>query len=181
VRALLAVSVLFTVANELPFIAYGAWLAGSFNLSVSSVGLASIVVGLAEAVAELGTTQITDRLGKRRSILVGLLGLAASLAALPMLAGLGLAGALAGVALMMLTFEFGIVSLLPLATELAPEARASTMSLTMTAFSLGRIGGAIAGGWLWAQTQSIARSTAAGAVCALLAALVLVRTLPDIE
>ena len=41
---------------------------------------------------------------------------------LPSMAQMGLIPALTGVALVMLTFEFGIVSLLPLATELAPEA-----------------------------------------------------------
>ncbi|MEE9617049.1 MAG: hypothetical protein V3T90_08590 [Anaerolineae bacterium] len=49
----------------------------------------------AEASAELGTTVITDRLGKRRSVLMGILGLVASLALLPWLSGLGLAATLA--------------------------------------------------------------------------------------
>jgi predicted MFS family arabinose efflux permease len=74
----------------------------------------------------------------------------------------------------MFTFEFGIVSLLPLATELAPEARATLLSLTVTAFSLGRIAGATTGGWLWqGQAGGIALNAWVGAGCALVAALLM--------
>jgi predicted MFS family arabinose efflux permease len=80
----------------------------------------------------------------------------------------------------MLTFEFGIVSLLPLATELTPGARATFMSLNVTAFSLGRIAGAVIGGWLWqSQAESIAVNAAAGAACALLAALLMTRGMAE--
>jgi predicted MFS family arabinose efflux permease len=173
VLVLLATSFLFTSAIEIPFIVYGAWLETSFGLSLSTLGLASTVVGVAEAAAEFGTAVIADRLGKKRSVLVGLLGLAASLVALPWLSRLGLAAALAGVMLMLLNFEFGIVSLMPLATELAPEARASLFSLAVTAFSLSRVLAALVGGWLW-QWHSIALNAGVGALCALVGALLLV-------
>jgi predicted MFS family arabinose efflux permease len=180
VVALLLTGLLFTVAIEVTFIIYGAWIETVFGLNVSALGVASIVVGLAEATAEFGAAAITDRLGKRRSVLVGILGLAASLIALPWLSGFGLTAALIGVALMMLTFEFGVVSLLPLATELTPEARASLLALTLTAFGLARILGAFIGGWLW-QWQSIALHAGLGAVCALIAAFLLARGLTEIE
>jgi len=168
---LLCISLLISMALEIPFIVYGAWLETAFGLSLGALGLASVVVGLAEATAELGTTAFTDRLGKKRSVLLGLLGLAASLVALPSLAQLGLAGALGGVVLVMLTFEFGIVSLMPVATETAPDARATMISLNITAFSLGRMVGAVAGGWLWEWWDAgIALNAFVGAGVALLAA-----------
>ncbi|MBN1660283.1 MAG: MFS transporter [Anaerolineae bacterium] len=167
---LLLTSLMLTMAQEIPFIVYGAWLESSFGLSLSTLGLASIVVGVVEAVAELGTTVFTDRLGKQRSVLLGLAAMAAGLALLPVAAGQGLVPALAGFALVTVAFEFGIVSLIPLATELVPEARASLLSLNVTAFSLGRMGGAVVGGWLWSWgLEGIAPHAAAGAVCALLA------------
>jgi predicted MFS family arabinose efflux permease len=172
VVSLLLTSFLLSMAIEVPFIVYGAWLEEEFGLSITALGFASIIVGLAEASAEIGTTLVTDRLGKRRSVLLGLLGLAASLAVLPWLSQHGLAAALAGVVLMVLTFEFGIVSLLPLATELAPNRRASLLSLNVGAFSLGRILGATLGGLLW-QWHNIAWHAALGVSCALLAALAL--------
>jgi predicted MFS family arabinose efflux permease len=71
----------------------------------------------------------------------------------------------------MLFFEFAIVSLLPLVTQLVPEQRASLLSLNATAFSLGRIAGAAAGGLLWQwQAEGIAVNATAGAICALAAA-----------
>jgi len=172
VVVLLLTSLLLTLAIEIPFIVYGAWLESTFGLSLTTLGLASTVVGLSEAAAEFGTTVITDRLGKRRSVLVGLLGLAASLVALPWLSRMGLTAALAGVAFMLLMFEFGLVSLMPLVTELAPDARATLLSLNITAFSLSRTLGALIGGWLW-QWQSILLHTGVGVACALAAALLL--------
>jgi predicted MFS family arabinose efflux permease len=173
VVCLLLTSFLQILAIEIPFIVYGAWLEAAFGLSLTTLGLASTVVGLADATAELGTTVITDRLGKRRSVLVGLLGLTVSLVALPWISRLGLAAALAGVALMLLTFEFGVVSLLPLVTEVAADARASLTSLNLTASSLSRILAALIGGWLW-RWQSIALHAGLGAACALTAAFLFV-------
>jgi predicted MFS family arabinose efflux permease len=170
VLAFLLTNAFLIAAIEIPFIVYGAWLETTYGLSIGALGLASIVVGLAEAAAELGTTVVTDRLGKKRSVTIGLTGLAASLIALPWLSRLGLAGALASVAAMMLTFEFGMVSLLPLATELAPEARASMISLYVTVSSLSRMLGTLTGGWLW-QWENIALHAGVGIVCALLAVL----------
>jgi predicted MFS family arabinose efflux permease len=173
VVAVLLVSLLLEMALEIPFVVYGAWMETSFGLGLSSLGLASLVVGLAEASAELSATLLTDRWGKRRSLLAALLGLAVSLALLPVLARLGLVAALAGVALAVLTFEFGFVSFLPLATEVVPEARATLLSLAVTASSLGRMAGALGGGWLWqGPTQGITWHAVAGVACALLAVLV---------
>jgi predicted MFS family arabinose efflux permease len=181
VRILLLTSLFLTLANEIPFIVYGAWLETAFGLSLSALGMASILVGLAEAAAEIGTTVITDRLGKRRSVLTGLLGFAASLVLLPWLSDQGLVAALTGVVLMLITFEFAIVSLIPLATELTPNARASLLSLNLTAFSLGRILGAAAGGWLWQWQEDITLHAIIGATCALIAALLLHWGMRDIE
>jgi predicted MFS family arabinose efflux permease len=174
VPPMLVVGVLLTFAIELPFIVYGAWLEQAFGLSLTGLGLASIAIGVAEATAELGSTVLTDRIGKRRSVLAGLLGLAGTLALLPWLAGLGLASAMAGMVLVVLSFEFAIVSVIPLATELVPEARGSFLSLNVTAMVLGRMLGSIAGGWLWQrQIGGITLQAYAGAGLSLAALLVM--------
>jgi predicted MFS family arabinose efflux permease len=54
VIVLLLFSLLITMAQEIPFIVYGTWLETSFGLGLSTLGAASIVVGLAEAAAEVG-------------------------------------------------------------------------------------------------------------------------------
>ena len=174
VLPMLAVGVLLAFAIELPFIVYGAWLEAAFGLSLSSLGLASIAIGLAEAVSELGTTVLTDRIGKRRSVLAGLLGLSVALAVLPWLAGFGLAAAMTGMVLVVLTFEFAIVSIIPLATELVPDARASFLSANVTAMVFGRMLGSVTGGWLWQnQVGGIALQAFLGAGLGLAAFLVM--------
>jgi predicted MFS family arabinose efflux permease len=165
---------------EIFLIVYGAWFETAFTPSPSELGIVSGVVGLAEAGAELSTTVITDRLGKRRSVLVGLSGLAISLAILPLLSRLGQTGALVGIALILVTFEFGLVSFIPLTTELAPDARASLLSLNVMISSLGRVLGAQVGGWLW-RWESIGLHMAAGIVCMLVAAAMLLWGVPEIE
>lgn len=174
VVVILLVSSLFTFSIETPFIVYGAWLEDTFGLQLGALGLASAVIGIAEAVAEFGTAVITDRLGKERSVVAGMLGLAGSLVLLPWLPAYGLAAALGGVVLMMLTFEFGLVSLLSLATEVAPDARAALLSFVVTAFSLGRLIGGPLGGWLWKVQPNIAYQAGLGIVCSLAASALLV-------
>jgi len=135
---------LIILANEVTFIVYGAWMESRFGLSVVALGLASIVIGLAEAVGEFGSAAFVDRLGKRRAVLIGLVISALTYGALPML-GQRLEWATGGLALLFVAFEFTIVSLLPLISELAPSARATTMSANIAAMTLARMIGSISG------------------------------------
>ena len=90
---------------------------------------------------------LSDRLGKRRTIALGVGLSTLAYLALPAL-GSTLPGALAGLFLVYLTFEFAIVATLPLMTELMPLARASVMSANIAGTSLGRMLGALLGGVL---------------------------------
>ena len=182
VLPMLVTGTLMTFAVELPFIVYGAWLEEAFGLSLTSLGLASVAIGVAEATSELGTTFLTDRFGKRRSILAGLLGLAGGLALLPRLAGLGLVAAMSGIVLVVLAFEFAIVSFIPLATEISPDARASFLSYNMTAALVGRLLGSLTGGWLWErQVGGIALQAYVGAAASLVAFLVMLVGVQEIR
>lgn len=58
-------------------------------------------------------------------------------------------GALLGLFLLFLTYEFTLVATLPFMSELVPAARAQTMSLNMTMLLLGRMVGALLGGLLF--------------------------------
>jgi predicted MFS family arabinose efflux permease len=181
VPAFLMTALLMVMGIEIPFIMYGAWIEDSYGLGLSALGLASIVVGIAEAGAELGTAALTDRLGKRRSVVLGLLGLSASLLALPSISRAGLGAALAGVTMMMVTFEFAVVSSMPMATELVPGARATTLSLHLMAVSIGRMLGAFLGGWLWqGRLGGIQVNAYSGAAVAIAACLLLVWRVPEL-
>ena len=147
--AALGVSLLMAAGNEVIGIVYGLWFEDAFTLSVAALGAASIVIGLAELGGEGAVAGITDRLGKKRSVAIGLLLTALASLALPFV-GRTLPGALVGLFVMYLFFEFTIVSSIPLMTEQTPSARSTLMATNIAAFSLGRSIGALVGGPLFA-------------------------------
>jgi predicted MFS family arabinose efflux permease len=75
-----------------------------------------------------------------------------------------LAGALAGLFLFYFTFEFSVVSVIPLMTELVPEARATMMAGNAAAFSLGRALGSLLGPALYAYGLLAASGIAAAGI-----------------
>lgn len=149
--AMMAALVFFLImfANENLLIAYGGWMEQSFGLSTVRLGLATAVIGAAELVAELLTGAITDTLGKKRAVAIGLALTAVAYTALPFV-GSRLEFALAGLFLLFLSFEFTVVSGLPLITELVPAARGTMLSVNIAGMNLGRMAGALAGTALWA-------------------------------
>jgi len=169
----LAVSFLLMMANDNVFIVYGAWMEDQFGLAVSAVGVASIVVSLAELAAEGTSAGIVDRLGKRRAVLTGLLLNVLAYLLLPRLAGT-LVSALVGVALMFVTFEFSIVSMLPLMSELVPEARGTVMALNSAAMAAGRVVSSLTGPRLW-LAGGLPLNTIVSACVVLVASLILWR------
>ena len=169
----LAVSFLVVLANENVFVVYGAWLETQFGLTVAALGVASLVISAAELIGEGAAAAWVDRLGKRRAVLAGLLLGVLSFLLLPRLAG-ALGTALAGVFLMFLTFEFSIVGLLPLVSELAPEARGTVMALNIGVMSLGRMISSLLAPRLW-RAGGLPLNALVSAGVVLLAALILWR------
>ena len=142
--ALLVVMGLFTGGAELVFVVMGAWLETSFGLSLLALGGVALVLGIAELVGEGTVVAFTDRIGKRRSVAIGMVIAAVAFALMApaedqMVLGVALlAAALGG-------FEFTIVSSYPLASEVRPGARVKYLSLTVVAMGVGRAIGAFAG------------------------------------
>ncbi len=167
----LTVAMLLVFANENLFVVYGAWLEDKFGLAITAVGLASLEISVAELLGEGAAVGLVDRIGKHRAVLGGLLLNVAAYLLLPRLAG-GLAGALIGVAVMFLAFEFSIVALIPLLTELAPAARGTVMALSVAIMALGRLVGSLSGPRLWG-VGGLALNAAVSAGAATLAALIL--------
>jgi predicted MFS family arabinose efflux permease len=142
--AFLAVAGFFALASEMIVVVFGAWLEDSFGLSLIALGGVAFLIGASELAGEGATFAFTDRIGKRRAVLIGLTISAVGFALLvparnEMLLGLGvLAVALFG-------FEFTIVSSIPLASELVPSARARYLAWMVVAMSLARGLGAAVG------------------------------------
>ncbi len=147
-RAVLALGFLVSMANDILFVIIGAWLESRFDLGVAAIGFGTIVIGLSELGGEFLTVALADRMGKRRAILLGLVSGALAYAALPLMERtLGMA--LAGLFGLFLVVEFTIVTTFSLATEVMPDRRATMMAGLLAAAGLGRMAGALAGGWLW--------------------------------
>ncbi len=174
-RSILALGFLISMANDAVFVIIGVWLETRFDLSVAAIGFGTIVIGLSELCGEFLTVAIADRIGKRRAILLGLALGTVAYGALPLMARtLGLA--LAGLFGLFLVVEFTIVTTFSLATEVMPERRATMMAGLLAAGGLGRMAGALTGGWLWVE-GSLAAVTGCAAVLSGAACLTIARGL----
>jgi len=134
----LSITALLLMAADVLIIVYGAWMEDAFGLTVTALGVVSLAIGAAEAVAELGAALLSDRLGKRRAVFMGLFFMTGGFLLLPRLTG-SLAVALAGTVLLVMAFEFSVVSFIPLVSGMSATARGTLMSLNVMAFSVGRM------------------------------------------
>lgn len=143
IPALAGISVVLwaSAANELVNLIFGVWLEDSFGLKIAALAGASAVIGLSELGGEGLVVLLTDRIGKPRALALGLSANAVSALLLPFI-GRTEIGALVGLFLFYITFEYVIVSQIPMMTELVPGARATVMSFNIAGHSLGRAIGA---------------------------------------
>lgn len=132
----------FVGANESVNLVFGVWIEDNFGLAFATLSIASVVIGASELGSELLSALIIDRLGKRRAILVSLVLNCLVVALLP-LGGQKLWLAIMGLALFYITFEFALISLMTLMSEVVPNARATVIAATIACFSLGRMLGAL--------------------------------------
>jgi predicted MFS family arabinose efflux permease len=133
----LGVMLLICTANQLVNVVFGVWLNQSFGLQIAALGGASALIGIAELLGEGGVSAIADRIGTRKAVAYGLTGSVLSSILLPLFGG-STTGAYLGLFLFYLTFEFTIVSLIPLMTGVLPEARGTVMALSIASANLGR-------------------------------------------
>jgi predicted MFS family arabinose efflux permease len=169
-RAALLFTLFSCIANEVIGLIFGVWLEASFGLQLAALGAAAAVLGIAELSGEGLVALITDRLGKRRAIILGTAVNSVAVLLLPFTSH-WLPGAVAALFLFYISFEFTIVSSIPLLTEVMPSARATMMSGFFTLASIGR---AFAS-WLTPilYAQGFAANVGAALVFNLLAVLVL--------
>jgi len=130
-----------SAGNELVNLIFGIWLEDSFGLQIAALAGASAVIGFSELSGEGLAALLTDRLGKPRALALGLSANAGAALLLPFI-GQTEVGALVGLFLFYISFEFVMVSHVPMMTEMLPGARATVMAFNLTGHSLGRALGA---------------------------------------
>jgi predicted MFS family arabinose efflux permease len=133
----LVMNLLFAASCEMILLVFGSWMEGSFGLTLTGLGLASAVIGCSELTGELISAGVSDRLGKKRTVMIGGTCYAVMALLLPWL-GQSLTGALVGLGLFFVGYEVAFVSGLPLLSEVMPEARATIMSTSLAAVAIGR-------------------------------------------
>jgi predicted MFS family arabinose efflux permease len=131
-----------SAGNELVNLVFGVWLEDSFGLKIAALAGASAVIGVSELSGEGLVALTTDRLGKPRALVLGLIGNILAALLLPVI-GRTEIGALVGLFLFYITFEYVLVSHIPLMTEVMPKARATLLSFNVMGHSLGRVIGAL--------------------------------------
>ncbi|WP_129628178.1 MFS transporter [Candidatus Oscillochloris fontis] len=132
------------LAAELIFVIYATWLERDFAASTEQIGLIFGLLGIVELGGALTATLFTDRIGKRRAVLIGFAGVAIFQALLPLSSGHWLLF-LALFLLFDLCFEFAIVSAFPLMSGLTEHGRGTVLALMVAMMGLGRVVGSLAG------------------------------------
>jgi predicted MFS family arabinose efflux permease len=128
----LAAVALLMGAVQLVVVVEGVWFEDAFGFSTARIGVAVLFIGIAELIGSLGSSRLTDRVGKRRSMVLG------ALVMMPAMASLGLVGShavvgIAVVALGTLGFEYALVSAFPLVAELDTAARGTMFTFMLAA------------------------------------------------
>lgn len=165
----IAVSFSISAGNEVFSIIYGAWMEAGFDLSVLALGSATAVLGFADLSGVGLVAILTDRLGTRNSLGIGIALTAVASILLPIFS-LSVGSALVMVFFFYLFFEFSIVSNMVRMTELEPGLRATMMSGLIAGSQLGRGIGAWLGPFLF---QSGIWSNCIVAACLNIIALVI--------
>ncbi len=133
--------ILFGIAlsgsNELINLIFGVWLEDAFEVKISTLAVASTIIGFSELGGETLVSAFVDRLGKHRAAGIGLILNSVVVLSLPILGG-RLSGALIGLFLLYFTFEFTIVSSITIMSEVLPIARATFMATFVASTALGR-------------------------------------------
>jgi MFS transporter, DHA1 family, inner membrane transport protein len=162
---MLCVVASFMIAGELIAISYATWLTVRFQLDVMALGGIVATFAAADVGGEVLSMLAVDRFGKKRALLAGYCATTLFYFTMPAL-GASLPVAVAALFLYYVCFEFTIVSVFPLVSELAPEARGTILSLTILAASVGRTIGGLSGAWLFALSGFGANGITAGLVVA---------------
>jgi predicted MFS family arabinose efflux permease len=136
-----SISMSITAANELVNLMFGVWLEDSFKLQIAALAGASAIIGLSELGGEGLVALFADRVGKVRAAGFGIMVNCLAAILLPII-GRSETGALIGLFFFYITFEFTIVSMIPLMTEVLPSARATTLAFTGASNGIGRAIGA---------------------------------------
>jgi predicted MFS family arabinose efflux permease len=153
-------------------ISHGAWLQTQYGLGPSELGLVAFVFGWFDLAASVSVSLFTDRIGKRRSVLLGICGSLLGYLLLPVF-NTGVVMAVLALAVTRMCFEFNIVSHFPLLSEQAPDQRGKVMALGSAVALVGGTVAGFSGPWLLVYVGVAGLSWVSAAVIAVTLLIVL--------
>ena len=130
------------------FVVAGTWLDDAYGISTGGLGIVAAAFGAVELASSAGVAAVGDRIGSRRSVLIGLAGLLAGLGVM-LSAGDSRTIAIVGLLVFLTGFEFGFVSSLTLVTEAAPRARGRAIGISTACGTVSRATAVVASGQLY--------------------------------
>ena len=145
---MLGYSFFMTFASDNLFVVYGVWLESRFNLSIVSLGMGTIAIGVAELTGSSIAAFFGDRVGLKRAVIWGTITTILCYSLLPFLDQF-LLSTLCGIFMLFLVFEFTFVIGISLSTEVLPAARATMMAGFYATTGIGRVTGAVIGMSVW--------------------------------
>ena len=134
---------IFTGSASIQII-YGVWLQDAFKLSITALGLASTVIGFAQLAGELLSAALVDRIGKKKSVYIGLV-ITIFVSAMIFWLDDTLPGSLVWLFIFFIGLEYAVISSLSMMSEIVPEACASVIAIFYATVSIGfTVGPAVA-------------------------------------
>ncbi len=112
-------------------IIHGGWLNSEYGLSPAYLGTIALIFGCTDLIASIYVSIAVDKIGKKKSVVIGVAGMTAGFVLMPFL-NISLYLAVLGLVIPRIFFEFATVSNLALLTEQVPEQRGKVMSLSTT-------------------------------------------------
>ena len=134
------------------FISYGTWLDREYGLGAAQLGTVALILGVADLSGSVLMSLIGDRVGLRRSVIIGTILAGIGYLLLPVL-NLGIVLAVAGLIVARFGFEFTVVGLIALVSEQAPAYRGKMMTLAAATALLGSSSAGLIGPWVYEQFQ----------------------------
>jgi MFS family permease len=109
-------------------VAHGIWYADQYALGARELGFVALLFGCFDLTASVSVSLFTDRFGKRRSVILGVIGALLGYLLIPWL-NIGIIPAVLSAALARGFFEFAIVANISLLSVQSPNQRGKVMTL----------------------------------------------------
>jgi len=131
------VNAMIFIAVEAYFVTWGAHLARDFHLSPIKIGQVASGLGMMELLGSVIASLVIDRMGKRRSVMAGVIFFLLAMISLIWLSA-SLWATLVGMGLISIAIEYSIVSTIPLMAGQMPTSRATVLALGAMAGAMTR-------------------------------------------